>query len=199
MIDWFKGLDQTSGTIPLTQALLAMLASAFLSTLLGVVYLKVNPNKGYGRSLVLTQVTLSVVIASVLMVIGDSIAVAFGAFGILGLVLSSTGIYGVMAYAVSRRTREIGIRMAIGATRGQVLSSVARSAATLIGAGLVLALGLALGAGRLLERILYGVKPSDPLTFAIVFTIMLGVGAAATFLPARRATRIDPMQALRLE
>ena len=89
--------------------------------------------------------------------------------------------------------------MAIGATRAQVLASVTSSAAILIGTGLVLGLALALGAGRLLGQILYGVKPSDPLTFAIVFAIMLAVGAAATFLPARRATRIDPMQALRLE
>jgi predicted permease len=126
-------------------------------------------------------------------------AIALSAFGILALVLSATGIYGVMAYAVSRRTREIGIRMAIGATQAQVLASVARSACILIGTGLVLGLGMALGAGRLLERILYGVTPSDPVTFAIVFAIMLGVGAAATFIPARRATRIDPMQALRQE
>jgi ABC-type antimicrobial peptide transport system permease subunit len=126
-------------------------------------------------------------------------AIMLGAFGILALVLAATGIYAVMAYAVSRRTREIGIRMAIGATQSQVLASVARSAANLIGTGLVLGLGLALLAGRLLERILYGVKPSDPLTFAIVFALMLGIGAAATFLPARRATRIDPMQALRQE
>jgi len=126
-------------------------------------------------------------------------AITLSAFGVLALVLSATGIYGVMAYAVSRRTREIGIRMAIGATQAQVLESVARRAATLIGTGLVLGLGMALAAGRLLERILYGVKPSDPLTFAIVFALMLGIGAAATFLPARRATRIDPMQALRQE
>jgi predicted permease len=126
-------------------------------------------------------------------------AITLGAFGILALVLSATGIYGVMAYAVSRRTREIGIRMAIGATQAHVLASVARSAGILIGTGLVLGLGLALGAGRLLERILYGVTPTDPVTFAIVFAIMLGVGAAATFIPARRATRIDPMQALRQE
>ncbi len=124
-------------------------------------------------------------------------AIMLTAFGMLALVLSATGIYGVMAYAVSRRTREIGIRMAIGATQGQVLASVARSAGMLIGVGLVLGLAMALGAGRLLERILYGVKPTDPVTFAIVFAIMLGVGAAATFIPARRATRIDPAQALR--
>jgi putative ABC transport system permease protein len=89
--------------------------------------------------------------------------------------------------------------MAIGASRAQVLASIARSAAILIGTGLVLGLGMALGAGRLLERILFGVEPTDPVTFAIVFAIMLGVGAAATLLPARRATRIDPMQALRQE
>jgi ABC-type antimicrobial peptide transport system permease subunit len=126
-------------------------------------------------------------------------AITLSAFGVLALVLSATGIYGVMAYAVSRRSREIGIRMAIGATQAQVLESVARRAATLIATGLVLGLGTAFLAGRLLQRILYGVKPSDPLTFAIVFALMLGIGAAATFLPARRATRIDPMQALRQE
>ncbi len=126
-------------------------------------------------------------------------AITLGAFGILALVLAATGIYGVMAYAVSRRTREIGIRLAIGATQAQVLGSIARSAAILIGTGLTLGLAVALLAGRLLERILYGVKPSDPVTFAIVFAIMFAVGSAATFLPARRATRIDPMQALRLE
>jgi predicted permease len=126
-------------------------------------------------------------------------AIALGAFGILALVLATTGIYGVMAYAVSRRTREIGIRMAIGATQAQVVASVARSAGILIGTGLVLGLATALGAGRFLEVILYGVEPSDPVTFATVFAIMLAVGAAATFIPARRATRIDPMQALRQE
>lgn len=126
-------------------------------------------------------------------------AIALGAFGLLALVLAATGIYGVMAYAVSRRTREIGIRMAVGASPAQVLASIARSAGILIGSGLVLGLAIAFGAGRLLERILFGVQPTDPATFAIVFAIMLSVGAAATFLPARRATRVDPMQALRRE
>src|SRR5580704_18173540 len=100
-------------------------------------------------------------------------AMTLSLFGILALALSATGIYGVMAYAVSRRTREIGIRMAIGATQAQVLASVARHAATLIGAGLVVGLSVAFVAGRLLQRILYGVTPSDPLTFAIVFALML--------------------------
>jgi ABC-type antimicrobial peptide transport system permease subunit len=104
-----------------------------------------------------------------------------------------------LAYAVSRRTQEIGIRMAIGATQGQVLGSVVRSAVALIGTGLVLGLGLALFAGRLLERILYGVKRGDPASFAIVFALMFIIGSAATFLPARRAIRIDPTQALRQE
>ena len=126
-------------------------------------------------------------------------AITLSAFGALALVLAGTGIYGVMAYAVSRRTREIGIRMAIGATQAQVLTSVARRAATLIGTGLVVGLAVALVAGRLLERILFGVKPSDPLTFVVVFALMLGIGTVATFLPARRAARIDPMQALRQE
>ena len=126
-------------------------------------------------------------------------AMTLSAFGMLALVLAGTGIYGVMAYAVSRRTREIGIRMAIGATQSQVLTTVARRAATLIGTGLVLGLGVALVAGQLLERILYGVKPNDPLTFVAVFAMMLGIGAVATFLPARRAAGIDPMKALRQE
>ncbi len=126
-------------------------------------------------------------------------AFTLSVFGMLALILAATGIYGVMAYAVSRRTHEIGIRMAIGATQGQVLASVVRSAVTLIGTGLVLGLGMALFAGRLLERILYGVKPSDPVSFAIVIALMFGIGSAATFLPARRAIRIDPTQALRQE
>jgi predicted permease len=126
-------------------------------------------------------------------------AFTLSVFGMLALVLAATGIYGVMAYAVSRRTQEIGIRMAIGATQGQVLGSVVRSAVALIGTGLVLGLGLALFAGRLLERILYGVKPGDPASFAIVFALMFIIGSAATFLPARRAIRIDPTQALRQE
>ena len=126
-------------------------------------------------------------------------ASALGAFGALALILAATGIYGVMAYAISRRTREIGIRMAIGASQGQVLAIVARRAVLLIGSGTVVGLVMALAAGRLLEQILYGVQPTDPLTLAIVFLMMLAIAALACWIPARRAIRINPVNALRQE
>jgi predicted permease len=126
-------------------------------------------------------------------------ALALGAFGALALILAATGIYGVMAYAISRRTREIGIRMAIGASQGQVLAIVARRALLLIGSGTLVGLALALAAGRFLERILYGVRPTDPLTLGIVLLLMLAIAALACWIPARRAIRINPVTALRQE
>jgi ABC-type antimicrobial peptide transport system permease subunit len=126
-------------------------------------------------------------------------ASALGAFGVLALILAATGIYGVMAYAISRRTREIGIRMAIGASQGQVLAIVARRALLLIGSGTLVGLAVALAAGRFLEKILYGVQPTDPLTLAIVLMMMLAIAALACWIPARRAIRINPVTALRQE
>jgi putative ABC transport system permease protein len=126
-------------------------------------------------------------------------ASALGAFGVLALILAASGIYGVMAYAISRRTREIGIRMAIGASQGQVLAIVARRALLLIGSGTVVGLAVALAAGRFLERILYGVQPTDPLTMVIVLVLMLTIAALACWIPARRAIRISPVTALRQE
>ncbi|HLY18608.1 MAG TPA: ABC transporter permease [Bryobacteraceae bacterium] len=126
-------------------------------------------------------------------------ASALGAFGLLALVLAGTGIYGVMAYAISRRTREIGIRMAIGASQGQVLRIVARRALLLIGSGTLIGLIVALFAGRFLQQILYGVQPTDPLTLAIVLLLMLSIAAVACWIPARRAIRINPVTALRQE
>lgn len=126
-------------------------------------------------------------------------ASALGAFGVLALILAATGIYGVMAYAISRRTREIGIRMAIGASQGQVLAIVARRAVLLIGSGTVVGLGLAMAAGRFLQQILYGVQPTDPLTLAIVLLMMLVIASVACWIPARRAIRINPVTALRQE
>jgi putative ABC transport system permease protein len=126
-------------------------------------------------------------------------ASVLGAFGVLALILAATGIYGVMAYAISSRTREIGIRMAIGASQGQVLAIVGRRALLLIGSGTAIGLGAALAAGRLLERILYGVEPTDPLTFATVLLLMLAIALMACWIPARRAIRINPITALRQE
>jgi predicted permease len=126
-------------------------------------------------------------------------ASALGAFGLLALILAATGIYGVMAYAISRRTREIGIRMAIGAGQSQVLGMVGKHALLLIGSGTVIGLAAALVVGRLLAQILYGIQPTDPTTFAIVFMMMLGVAGVACWIPARRAIRIDPIRALRQE
>ena len=126
-------------------------------------------------------------------------ASVLGAFGVLALILVATGIYGVMAYAISSRTREIGIRMAIGASQGQVLAIVGRRALLLIGSGTAIGLGAALAAGRLLERILYGVEPTDPLTFATVLLLMLAIALLACWIPARRAIRINPITALRQE
>jgi predicted permease len=126
-------------------------------------------------------------------------ASALGAFGVLALILAGTGIYGVMAYAISRRTREIGIRMAIGASRGQVLAIVGRRALWLIGSGTIGGLAVALAAGRFLEKILYGVEPTDPLTLVIVLGLLLAIAALACWIPARRAIRINPVTALRQE
>jgi ABC-type antimicrobial peptide transport system permease subunit len=126
-------------------------------------------------------------------------AAALGAFGLLALILAATGIYGVMAYAISRRTREIGIRMAIGASPSQVLGLIARRALMLIGSGTIVGLAVAVAAGRFLERILYGVRASDPVTLAIVLSLMLAIAALACWIPARRAVRINPVTALRQE
>jgi len=122
-----------------------------------------------------------------------------GAFAALALILASIGIYGVMAFAVSQRTHEIGIRMALGALRSNVLGMVVGEALllTLIGAGLGLAGALALT--RLLSSLLFSVRPTDPLTFAVGSLVLVGVSALASYIPARRATRVDPIVALRYE
>jgi predicted permease len=126
-------------------------------------------------------------------------ASALGAFGALAAILAATGIYGVMAYAVSRRSREIGIRMAIGASQTQVLGMIAKRAVMLIGSGTVVGLGAAILLARLLSQILYGVQPTDPVTYAVVFLMMLTIALLACWIPARRAIRIDPMTSLRQE
>ena len=120
-----------------------------------------------------------------------------GAFGVLALIVAAIGIYGIVAYAVSQRTREIGIRMALGAGATSVLGLVVRGEAAFIALGIPLGLGLAVVLARAMRRFLFGVGTMDPLTFAGMSIAMLGVGMAASLIPASRATRIDPLIALR--
>jgi putative ABC transport system permease protein len=117
--------------------------------------------------------------------------------GLLGLLLTAVGVYGVMAYRTTKRTREIGIRVALGAPRSQVVSMVLREGARIAALGIVAGIPLALIATRLLSTMLYGIGPWDPATFAIVTGVLAVTIAAATLIPACRATRVDPSAALR--
>ena len=122
-----------------------------------------------------------------------------GVFSMLALVLASIGLYGVIACAVAERRQEIGIRMALGARRDQVVGLVLREGLELTGLGLLIGLLAALGATRWIESLLFGVKAWDPLTFAATGAIFIGVALAASYLPAQRATMVDPVAALREE
>jgi predicted permease len=126
-------------------------------------------------------------------------ATMLGAFGVLAALLAATGVYGMLAYAISRRTREIGIRVAIGAARSNILSLVLRRAAILVATASAAGAGLALALGRFLAPVLYGVSPRDPSTYALALTLMAVIGFVACYVPATRALRIDPAVALRDE
>jgi predicted permease len=123
----------------------------------------------------------------------------FGLFGALGLILACIGLYGLLSYEVERRTREIGIRTALGAKRRDVWSMVVRQGMLLVSIGALAGCIVAFGATRLLISLLYAVRPTDPLTFALMAGLLLAVGVLACSLPARRATRVDPAAALRCE
>jgi putative ABC transport system permease protein len=122
-----------------------------------------------------------------------------GLFAAVALVLAAVGIFGVMSYAVTQQTREIGIRMALGADRRDVVRMVLRHAGLLILSGLVVGVGLALAAGRALSSMLFDLSPGDPATLAAVAALLATIALVASYLPARRATRIDPVIALRAE
>jgi ABC-type antimicrobial peptide transport system permease subunit len=128
--------------------------------------------------------------------IGGTVMAAFSGFA---LVLAAMGLFGVIAYAVSERTHEIGIRMALGAGRGEIFRLVVGQGMLLALVGLLLGLPLALGMGRAVAGLLYGVAPNDFTTFAGVAAILAAVALAACYIPARRAMGVDPMVALRHE
>jgi len=126
-------------------------------------------------------------------------AVLLAAFGLLGLILASVGLYGVVAYGVSRRTREVGIRRALGAQRRDVLWLVVREGMLMVVIGIALGVGIALLAGKVLQGWLYGIGAADPVTFVAVPAVLAAIAFLANLIPARRATRVDPMMALRYE
>jgi ABC-type antimicrobial peptide transport system permease subunit len=138
-------------------------------------------------------------------IVGDSIALKRLAlmllvvFAVVAVLLAAAGIYGVMAYAVTERTREIGIRMALGAQTRDVLRLVVWQGLKLTGVGVALGWAAALGLTRLMEKLLYGVSATDPLTFLAVPLLLAFVALLACWISARRATKVDPMIALRCE
>ena len=126
-------------------------------------------------------------------------AILFGAFGIVATLLCCVGVYGLKAYAVAHRTREIGIRIAVGATPNGVVGMILAQSAWLSALGLGLGFLLAVGIGRVASQFLYQVPGFDPLTFALAPLLMLAMVLLACWIPAQRATKIDPMKALRYE
>jgi ABC-type antimicrobial peptide transport system permease subunit len=125
--------------------------------------------------------------------------VLLGAFAGLALTLTVVGLYGVVTYSVSRRTREIGVRLALGAQRSTVLKMVLRDAATLLTVGIVIGLTAAIASASVLKTMLYGTGSRDPLVLAAVCIVLAAAGLLAAYLPALRAAAIEPMKALRTE
>lgn len=119
-----------------------------------------------------------------------------GLAAVIALLLGAVGVYAVVAYAVSRRTAEMGIRMALGATAADVRGLVLRQGATVVSTGIVLGLFVALGLSRAMRGMLYGVSPTDPASYVVLTGVMAGVAALALYLPARRASRVDPLEAI---
>ena len=152
-----------------------------------------NPNLPVAEALSLADVTA-------LGTIPQRIAAAIaGTLGVVGLLLAATGIYGVTSYAVSRRTREIGIRVALGADARDVMRLLLRQGMVLAAVGVVIGLGLAAAGAQLIRSLLYGVSGLDPVTFGAAGLLFAAVALLATWLPARRALAVDPMVALRNE
>jgi len=125
--------------------------------------------------------------------------ILIGFFGITALLLAIAGVFGVMAYSVTRRTREIGVRVALGASSGDVLRMIVNQGLRIILAGVAAGIAGSLVLTRTVESLLFGVTASDPLTFAVVILLLMAAALAACYIPARRAARVDPISTLRYE
>ena len=153
----------------------------------------INPELPVHFAQTLAQMVLDATVSKKL------IAAIFGVFGLVAFGLAAIGLYGVMSYSISQRTREIGVRMALGATRGKVLGLFLRQGGWQLGLGLAIGLTLALLAGGLLAGALYGVSAHDPVVFGSTMILLGTVGIIATLVPALRALRVNPVEALRGE
>ena len=127
------------------------------------------------------------------------LAISYALFGGLALLLASVGLFGLMSYSVARRTNEIGIRMALGALKRDIISMVLGESLMLVAIGIVIGIAAALAAGRLVTTMLFGLAPTDGVTITLAIATMLVVSVAAGYLPARRASRVDPIVALHYE
>ena len=131
---------------------------------------------------------------------GDTImAKIMSVVAVIALILSLAGVYGVMAYSVAQRRQELGIRMALGAQNGDVIGMILRQGTILAAIGIVIGLGLAFGMAKGVSFFLYGVGAFEPATYGTMAAVLLLAGVVATYFPARRATRVDPVEALRAE
>ncbi|MGA3238496.1 MAG: FtsX-like permease family protein, partial [Bryobacteraceae bacterium] len=166
---------------------------------LGMIELLRHQVRGAANDQVLYQVYSMEQLASASLARQRFLLLLFGIFAGLALLLACIGIYGVLAYLTSQRVPEIGVRMALGASAGEVMRLILQQSFVMIGIGVAIGISAAAAAGRLLAQLVEGMQPVDPSTFAITILVLVLAAFFASFIPARRASRIDPMRALRQE